>query len=210
MAGSRVVLGPVHHVRLHTSTFQHPGGKANRRQHARAFTEISPLAHAHRNPRAAGEEMNTWHSPTATPPSLTPTCEVGRKRGIRTQGTFPACCRAATYALAEHDKASISRTTPRMGKNAKAKHPPRCPQCPRSRGSGSQCHRSCCSRLRPALDQTRTGSMRRVSPGASVCRAARAASRAAHRRHGPGRRPAARRRAGARGGGKSRWHSRGS
>ena len=43
-----VVLAPVHHVRLHTSTFQRPGANAIRSQHARASAKIPPPARASR------------------------------------------------------------------------------------------------------------------------------------------------------------------
>ena len=141
VAAAGVVLAPVHHVRLHTSTFQRPGANAIRSQHARASAK-NPLPRVHRARCACGGWNITWHIPTALPPSLIPTCQ-GRARDIRTQGSYPVCGWTAMYAPAEHDHASIARPADAHRQNTDA---PRCRRRPRWRGNGSRCRRRCCLR----------------------------------------------------------------
>ena len=136
-----VVLALVHHIRLHTSTFQRPGAKAIRSQHARASAK-NPLPRVHRARCACGGWNITWHMPTALPLSLIPICE-GRARDIRTQRSYPVCGQKAMYAPAEYGHASIARPADAHRQNTDA---PRCRRRPRWRGNGSRCRRRCCLR----------------------------------------------------------------
>ena len=111
-----VVLAPVHHVRLHTSTFQRPGANAIRSQHARASAKIPPPARASRAVSMRWVEYYLAHAHSTA--AVVDTDLRGARTGYQNAGKLP-CLRLDGNVCTRRARSCKHRTP---GRRAQAKH----------------------------------------------------------------------------------------
>ena len=115
VAAAGVVLADVHHVRLHTSTFQRPGAKAIRSQHARASAK-NPLPRVHRARCAWWVEYYLAHAHSTA--AVVDTDLRGARTGYQNAGKLP-CLRLDGNVCTRRARSCKHRTP---GRRAQAKH----------------------------------------------------------------------------------------